>query len=480
MKEPDVKLIIDYTNGYCKIIDSTSEKTDEFQRPIIGYNKEKFAKIIYNRTLVRRSRYKMMQDIDKLYDANPNCECSVSLIKNVDPLIYRTLKDLDNLKGTSYALEYLKAMTRMFDEKRYAYLTRKEFREMCKETRRQDLEKCGIQISYNVGLFNASKRLRFSDRIKGLLWARKQRRLANVDVKSLTSPDENIKHKSNEKQATVKNESENDKANSEVQREMTEQEKIEKVYQAIKMAQERDRNIGAKSKSSSKKNSREIRHWTRKVRNEKDSIKNKKFKSFNDKTKRRLIAGALTVLILASIPAINNLKKHSSDEAGIEITETETVGTEITNEERIEEFRRDALKMYQDSIIIGEKPKIGDILMNQTYSYYPDGTGRVGYFSDHKDYSIGYINIITENGWETVYTNGKSLSDLLSEYPNYITYNIAFEDNTTGGGLGFVTQEQYERMVGNRIDQIIDNRINRNLNLKSDSDLFIDLDDTSR
>ncbi|MBR1540367.1 MAG: hypothetical protein IJ629_04270 [Clostridia bacterium] len=309
----------------------------------------------------------------------------------------------------------------------------------------------------------------------------------------------------------------------------------------------------------------EVRHWKRKVREAKESIKNKKFKPhLGEKGKKAVIVGAISLLavgIVATGIKVSDLMRGSSNPTGVvrmaddehneeesssiqqnedgsytaiivpdeteteteteietesatdaiiegteavesnEIEETvpeeteaettiaqeETVPLEIqtpadvqddtpastgvvteekTDEEKIAEFKETALNAYRDAIVIGETPMIGDLFADQTYSENPDGTGRRGSFASHPDYAISHINIVTAEGWHTVRVDGRNLSELLAEYPDYITYNFHVVNSKTGGWLGFVTQSQYEQLVQNKVNQIIESRTTSNLELE--------------
>ena len=326
----------------------------------------------------------------------------------------------------------------------------------------------------------------------------------------------------------------------------------------IHKEENKTRTLKIKLEKAKRRVQAEVRYWKRKLHSAADSIRNKKFKPMAERTKRRIITGAVTVLTVGIILAgargsntnitdmigsrgvvaspevvmVQDASATPAPEATVtpevtpapvatptpevtpapaatpapEVTpapetipdaevvpEPETIpdpdnqistglghseaesgdSTEIveTDEEKIERFRQEALQMYEDALIIGETPQIGDILMDQTYCESPSGVGKVGYFKSHPNYKISHINIVTPKGWKVVRTEGKSLSELLAEYPECVTYNIGFVDSKTGGGLGFVTKEQYDEMVQNKINEIINSRMDK------DTDLDLDTDD---
>lgn len=306
------------------------------------------------------------------------------------------------------------------------------------------------------------------------------------------------------------------------------------------------------------------KHWTRKIDNIKDSIKNKKFKPHLGK--RIAITGLLTGIILVGInynimqqdnnnkfnqettiektselttktySEIKNevekgseveaetktktkIKAKSKDVAKTEIkdeaefeakdeievdakdetqtkseveTEAEMVA-EINNEneieenkqtennsvdkEKVKEFIDSAIKRYEEALIIGENTEFGDLFSEQTYSENPDGTGIVGNFDDFESCYIDFINIILDNEWKTVRLEGKTLHQLLEENPDYITYNIHFNDKNTGYQLGFITEEQYSQLIQNKIKDILESK---SPNIQNQNDMEVVLDDVIR
>ena len=490
MKEQKLKIIVDYCSGYCNVLDEQNNEVYKFRNSANGYKKGELHKIRYNRRFVKRSRYRMMKDIDAIYSSNPNAEYSMSLIKKADPLIYNILKDIDHLKGTSYGIQYLKVMTQMVDKNNYSYFSMKEFKNICKEARRINLEKSGIDISYNLGLFNTSKKISVFDKIKGLHWAINQRKYSNAKVKYsiILKRAKKGQHLSNSRKK-ISNIEILDRTKSEQEAKKIEQEKVEKVYQAMRKLQGRDKTDDGKSyealseqekvekvyqaikqsqqdnRAGFKANNKEVRHLSRKIHRKDESIKNKKYKSLSEKSKKRLIAGVTTVLILgASITGVHAFKNYRESQSVVEYRISQI------KKQKLQEFKEKGLDVCKQSIVIGTTPKFGDILLSESFSEKPDGTGTIGYFSDHKNFSISFINVITKDGWVTISSEGKTLSDVLADYPEYITYNIAFEDSETGNGLGFITQNQFEELVQNKIDKIFYSKINEGTDISHETD----------
>lgn len=787
-KDKGVKVVVDYTRGYYNIIGIYNDRVYQIHKPIRGHDKDGFFKASYSRRLVKLRRKQMERDIKKIIKKDPNFKYSEKMIKKVDPLMYKVLQDWDMKSETTYALDYLKTMIQKFDKEQSFYVAREFYDESCASARKDDLARAGIDISYNVGLFNTSKSLNIFDKIKGMIIARNQAKLIKANVKSslilkknyylddidrfvsenrpdvdnntigeesrteeihqiqrsvdvqeimeeidkeeqrlarekaekeardIARQEKNKKrtiHKpqakkdpakkskkyenadkkkrvrnhtgvrlgltkkqreradriarkeynshyntqmrsKDEKEARKKQAEEGMRKANEARkleeeraaearrleeervaeaRRLAEEQKLaeEREAERIRLAEEKAK-LARQERISKITNNRltrrakaEVRHWHRKLRDAKDSVKNKVFKPLagkklkikapklklskidskavrrikaevrhfkrklrsakdsiknmkfkphlSQKGKKILITGALSVLALgllfgsskmsnvnrSNIPAetetttiteeytepernseleitepsdieqdgaeqeeteSGNIEQEKIEEQETTPTEKEQDGinsseveqeetvesgehqsgtveqgevnqeetepsdveqeetitpsveqddTEKIEEEKLEEFREMAIQKYQEALIIGETPQIGDILMDQTYSEKPDGTGNVGYFASHQDYAISHINIVTKDGYEVVEANGKNLSELLAEYPDYITYNIHFVNSKTGGWLGFVTQEQYEKAIQNKINQIIKTKtIDKNATLDED------------
>ena len=151
---------------------------------------------------------------------------------------------------------------------------------------------------------------------------------------------------------------------------------------------------------------------------------------------------------------------EAETEAEIETeTETETVAPKVsekTDEEKMEEFRQIAIGMYMDAFIIGEKPVVGDMLDNKIYYEMPDGSGKVGHFSNYNTYKVEHIEIIGNDKWEPIYDEGKSLTEILEKYPNRTGYSLHFSNSETNGGLGFITEPQLEEMINQKVNEIIE------------------------
>ena len=86
-----------------------------------------------------------------------------------------------------------------------------------------------------------------------------------------------------------------------------------------------------------------------------------------------------------------------------EIQETETQESKIQernemkeaeNKEKLEKFRQDAMVAYMNAFVIGEKPKVGDMLLEKPFSSSPDGSGSIGHFYKDVDYKVEHITII--------------------------------------------------------------------------------------
>ena len=159
----------------------------------------------------------------------------------------------------------------------------------------------------------------------------------------------------------------------------------------------------------------------------------------------------------------NNIEEEineNSNDIQTEAQEYKIEAYEIDDKEEIaEKFKGIAIKRYQEEIVVGQKPQVGDILENQTFSQNPDGTGKKGDFSNFPEATVSHINIITPEGWKIIKDKDKSLAELLEEYPDYETYSIHFKDNKTGSTLGFLPKEKYEQIILDKVNKIIEKKV---------------------
>ncbi len=121
----------------------------------------------------------------------------------------------------------------------------------------------------------------------------------------------------------------------------------------------------------------------------------------------------------------------------------------------IKQYKKKFTQSYMNAFVIGEKPAVGDMFDDQTFAPETDGTGFPGHFNEHPDYVLEHILVITDSKWPTIRTVGKSLPEVLAEYPDYIGYSLHFADKN--GGLGFVTQSKLEGLIKDKVNKIIKN-----------------------
>lgn len=535
MDRKDIKVMVDYSTGSYTVLGKKNGKETYVLKPIRGFDSDSFFKANFSRKLIRYRRHQIVKRLIFLEEMDPTFEFSDNLVKKVDPLLFKTLEEYDKYNGTKFADNYLKAVTKKYNIKN---------KTECRKRRTKAMKDAGIDVSYNIGWFKMGESLTTTDIFRGLRFARNQEKLYGARVNSKIVAVRNyFLNETNQflYGKNVKKEDNNEK--------ITEKdvEKEETTGKAV--TQKRFVNFNTiKTKINDGK-----RHWTRKLRDAQDSIKNKKFiPHFSDKAKKMVISGAVTLLALGIVAfgtnsvknyskqnvetskssisyeierevddgsdiivevsdksSINDISQQESEneigttskeevESKVEIekmaeskAETESANsiieenknkaenkTEVkkdskvknkkSEKEKIAEFNEVALQKYKNAIVIGKKPAIGDLLKNQTFSENPDGTGKKGKFSKDSNYTIEHINIVTEDGWKVVRTEGKSLNELLAEYPDCTTYSVHFVNSENGGGLGFVTQEQYEKLVQNEVNKIIESRTTNNIELNID------------
>ncbi len=133
-----------------------------------------------------------------------------------------------------------------------------------------------------------------------------------------------------------------------------------------------------------------------------------------------------------------------------------------TEQQKIEEFKKEARKKYLKAFVIGEKPGIGDALKNMNYSANNDGSGLKGCFINPEDYISCFINFFDNQDsskFLNINANGEILYDLIEKYgEKYPNYSIAYENVKTGGIVGFTNDEAINQMIENEINKFISQR----------------------
>ncbi len=170
-------------------------------------------------------------------------------------------------------------------------------------------------------------------------------------------------------------------------------------------------------------------------------------------------------------PVVEAQKTQKADK----VEKTKTSNTDTTDKEeilqkRIEKFREYATQKYMESIIVGETPKSKDILMNQAYSERPDGTGNIAFIGGNLDYHTEYITVVTNKGWDVIDTEGKSLKDVLDEYKEQgiEVKSWNFLISTEKNNLGFITGDEYESIIENNINNIVNSYMARNNHIEAE------------
>ena len=798
----NVKITVDYENGCYNIAGIRGETVHTERKPIRGIDKDIQYKASYSSSIRKMRRRELIRRAERLKAKDPSFKYTEKSLKNVDELMFKTLKDWDNMAHTDYANSYLKIASKVIDRKDFPKMSRKDFKRKCIRIRRRELNNLGINISYNVGLLNTSSSLTFLDKIKGMLIARRQSKVLGVrtysslylkkaryvkdidileeqleasrraeDEYSLdeakldeimdyimrhppkTNYDGNFENDQIEletelwdpshivladtevpiQEESVPNEqlpkepvqkepeqviheaevvqegtTQEEVKKEEIKQEISEPKKVEsrnltggnrrraieklqrqqnrtaqnsnKGKRTVKnepktrtnltkkqkaqlkkkqlrseSAQDRNRRLAeAKLASQSKikeaqavKSAPEVieektdskhvesavigeKHWTRSITSSKDSVRNLSFKS-KHRYKKLILKGAVTLLTVATFLSIAGTRSgdyevSSVPEATAQVevviaeptatvapivtasptvaptataaptakptvapiataaptakptvaptataaptakpTETPTVTAtptakptvaptatatptakptvaptataaptakptvaptatmaptakptvaptvtatptekpaeapvisekptekpvlekqveakaptpapeiEKSNDEKLEEFRQMAVQKYMEEFTIGHKPSVGDILDSEKYYQNPEGTGNYGYFKAFPDRSVGFINLISNSGWETVTLEGKSLPELLAEHPECVDYNISFTDSKTGIGLGFITKGQLENVINQKVESIIESKQQEILNKTIEDDFY--------
>lgn len=621
-----IKVVVDYTDANYNVIglhhaefrksyeDEITYKDDilSIDKPIRGDNGEGYYEANYSRNLSKFAKRKMKYCLKKTVEKDSNFEYSLDDMKKTDPVLFMILENWDELNQTHYATDYLKVITKKYDYKKYKkILTRKEFKNYCRIQRENELEKCGIDISYNVGLFNTSKKINFLDKIRGYFYAKKQKNnvgakmnsslflnqyyysdemdsfcdainpnknedeniikicyakdeLANDNYssinkdnkKSVESVDifEEIKEKSAENawdalEDTIDIRDQQDIISDEKEilfdalEEVKETSTVEKIDIPNNNTLENEETVFFDALEEVEENfagerintqeNRPMEFWAE-FEEVEDKEENKKdiayylncvrdyFKNFMKTARRKAVTSMLLLSVLGSTVSLGAdiSTKVTNKNENIEQSNEKTSNKKFTNSIKIEkrentnniattsievrnlsskiqetntqkqlntlekedlnakinQFREDAIKRYEEAIIIGETPQVGDLLDNETFSEYPDGTGAQGHFSKNPDYTVDYVKIFYgDNNYEIIRTNGKNLLEILEEHPNYTAFSIEFL-GADSDGLGFYTSNQFNEAVNSAIDEIIKSKFLNKENKGSNSVEEISLD----
>lgn len=182
MNKSNIKVVIDYYTNGCTISGIYEGKTTTIKRSITGFNDHMTFSRNYSGKAIKNGRDYMLDKIEEFQEANPDFKYSEKLIKNVDPLIFFALERWDMMGETKYALDYLKSIVQIYDKKKSGGKSKAKYEEECKLARANELRKSGIDISYNIALFNTSNSLGITDKIRGMKMAEIQEKLYGAKV----------------------------------------------------------------------------------------------------------------------------------------------------------------------------------------------------------------------------------------------------------------------------------------------------------
>lgn len=283
-KNTGVNVKVDYYNGTYTVTGIYNNKILSVRRPITGVDKDGYFKKNFSWKLILERRYQMKKNLKKIHEECPEFKFSKKLIKNVDPLMYKSLKSWDKMAETTYASDYLKAMVQVFDESSFSKTSQGTYEEKCVNARKKDLKRHGIRMSYDVALINASKTLSLLDRIRGIKIAKKQEKLASVEVK---------------KSIFMK------------------KRKVSLDIEALRKAK-------VKTAQKQLETTKKLGLWKRKVNGREDSIRNKKFIPNKEGDKKFGIKNVVTLLAAGSILFNVSLINHLKPSYDIPITEQTT------------------------------------------------------------------------------------------------------------------------------------------------------------
>lgn len=152
-----LNVVVDFKSGAYYAEKETNGEIKCITKAINGVDRSLYYKKNYSNRLIKKRRREIMEEY-----AFPK-----KLIRNVDTVLFKTLEDYDLSFSTDYKTRYLDAIkVGNYSKRRNKYLLR-------------DL---GMSIQYDVGLFGTSRKLSFTDRIRGIMKAFQQARLLGVKV----------------------------------------------------------------------------------------------------------------------------------------------------------------------------------------------------------------------------------------------------------------------------------------------------------
>ena len=183
-----IKITVDFTNGCYNVIGKYEGENYPVQKPVRGIDKiddKTFQfRCSYNIKLMKEGKEEVLKAIKAIVRKYPNFRVSEKDLDQVDYLMYNFLKDWDKMNGytTRFSIDYLMAITQEIEINNKSEISIEEFEKRCKDARANFLRKIGIEITYNVGLLEKSKKSVFWDEVEYILLANIQKKFIDAEV----------------------------------------------------------------------------------------------------------------------------------------------------------------------------------------------------------------------------------------------------------------------------------------------------------
>ena len=358
--------------------------------------------------------------------------------KNIDPIIYNTLKEYDKVEKSkeSKSLKYVQIMLKQID--RYVNESRRQYRKRVNLVRKVELEDNGIELNYDFRNMKILGR-GFGDKLKIIRKKKKNRKLSKI--KFLNKQDEQIQQ-TEQKVSTEINGKE-----------------LAKTIQEF--------NIPSRNKERRYKAEKGLLETLRGKANNVD---------FRKKVGKRLVnAGILTAIAFGAVTILNTSKAKVTNLLNNNQTEvnrgsiTENIESKKSNQiatekNAIEEANINLKELLEDSVNLYIGRQNSFRINDAKYWETPDGEGKSGTVKPEYEVFVTDVDVTDENGL-THYkaSDGLTLNQIKKSHPNgKFSYHINGITENRDVILGWVNDKQTiaridAQMTNSRLKTLMNN-----------------------
>ncbi len=358
--------------------------------------------------------------------------------KNIDPIIYNTLKEYDKVEKSkeSKSLKYVQIMLKQID--RYVNESRRQYRKRVNLVRKVELEDNGIELNYDFRNMKILGR-GFGDKLKIIRNSIKNRKLSKI--KFLNKQDEQIQQ-TEQKVSTEINGKE-----------------LAKTIQEF--------NIPSRNKERRYKAEKGLLETLRGKANNVD---------FRKKVGKRLVnAGILTAIAFGAVTILNTSKAKVTNLLNNNQTEvnrgsiTENIESKKSNQiatekNAIEEANINLKELLEDSVNLYIGRQNSFRINDAKYWETPDGEGKSGTVKPEYEVFVTDVDVTDENGL-THYkvSDGLTLNQIKKSHPNgKFSYHINGITENRDVILGWVNDKQTiaridAQMTNSRLKTLMNN-----------------------